>query len=550
VNVRDPEFCRRTFGLLALSAAAGATAVACDEPPPKSAPPTAQTPAPTARTRESLFPKGVRPTRLHAIPESSLSRVERVLVATLQGQVARRPANGPPEGIYVDAGSGYQVWLADLAARHDVEVVAADSAWAIVDRFRAGPTGVSRYVVYRERDGSVNAATSIAAISGAVAVAESLEDEAIQHGLKRAADVRGRSDAWVKSSYWSRFRHDLVFEQKPQFPNQLRDYATMAGAYMFYDGNTDLRREVVDAMARGSATIGWGDSEHGEKTFVSMSSKVGVGTLAADHARNLAPLSGITADTLSQRASGKAPAPRPNTHHVSFVVTDGDNIQWLLGEFQGNKSWYASPLRGSFDMGWGMAPALIDMAPSVMQWYYDNESSGAHQDRFTVGPSGGAYLYPSMYPAADLDLHTARLEASMARADLGVVQILDVDSFDRTDLWSSYLRRQHINGLIYLEYSPYDGLKGRIGWANGKPVISAGAMLWAGEDGADDASVAARLNAAPRDPRTAEGYTVVMVHAWSKSLSNVKNVIDNLHPNVKVVTPDALVELVRRNVRH
>jgi hypothetical protein len=473
-----------------------------------------------------------------------------VLIATLQGQVARRPAGSAGEGIYLVAEDSYAVWLADLAARHGVDVTHAETVWSLVDRFGTGPDGVSRYVLYREGDGSVNPATSIAAISRAVAIAESLEPRAIRHGLKRVADVRGRTDAWVKGAHWSRFRHDLVVEQKPQFANQLRDYATMAGAYTFYDGNSGFRNKVVDGMEHDAATIGWGDGAHGEKTFVSMSSKAGVGTLAADLARNLAPLSGIAVDTMSQRASGKAPALRKGTHHVSFVFTDGDNIQWLLGGFQSSKRWYASPLRGSFDMGWGIAPGLLDLAPSVMQWYYDNESAGPNQDRFTVGPSGGAYLYPSMYPAADLDLHTSRLDASMARADLGVVQILDVGSFDNTALWSRYLRRPHIRGLIYLEYSRYDALEGRIGWASDKPVISAGGLLWEGQDGADGVSVAKRINAAPRDPRAADGYTVVMVHAWSKSLADVKKVVDNLQPHVRVVTPDALVELVRRHVRH
>jgi len=40
------------------------------------------------------------------------------------------------------------------------------------------------------------------------------------------------------------------------------------------------------------------------------------------------------------------------------------------------------------------------------------------------------------------------------------------------------------------------------------------------------------------------------VHAWSKTLANVKNVIDNLDPQVQVVTPDALVQLVSKNVQH
>ena len=396
----------------------------------------------------------------------------------------------------------------------------------------------------------MNVATTVAGLTGAVAVDETLEPAAKAHGLRLVADVRGKDDKWVKQKYWPQLSHSFAVEQKPDFANQLRDYATMAGALVFYDGNSAFRRQVVRDLDTDAATMGWGDASQGEDSFVSMSSQAGVKTIAADHARNLAPLSGITLDRISQRATARVPDPEPGTHHVAFLVTDGDNIQWMLGDFQSSTNWFANPHRGTLDLGWGISPSLVDVAPSVMRWYYDNASTGAHHDRFVVGPSGGGYLYPSMFPRAALDLHTERLATAMGRADLGVVQILDFDAFDDTALWSTYLKRREIDGLIYLEYSRYDTHKGRIVWARDKPVISARTMLWDGLAGADEASVTAELNAAGRDPSTAAGYSIVLWHAWSKTVDNVKTVVDGLARHVKVVTPDALVTLVTRNVRH
>jgi GxGYxYP putative glycoside hydrolase C-terminal domain len=83
-----------------------------------------------------------------------------------------------------------------------------------------------------------------------------------------------------------------------------------------------------------------------------------------------------------------------------------------------------------------------------------------------------------------------------------------------------------------------------------KPVISARTMLWDGLPGADEVSVTAELNAAGRDPSTGGGYSDVLWHAWSKTLDHVKTVVDGLAPHVKVVTPDLLVKLVAKNVRH
>ncbi len=514
------------------------------------------TPAAAAEQTSSgaLYPKGIRPSKLYVLAEGTLTYEERVLVATLQGQLARRSSNaGEAPGIYLDIpGIGYAVWLADLADRYGVELVPSDGVWSLVDRFRQpGSYGrpINTYVLYRRGESSVNVATSLAGITGALAVEETLEPLARQHGLRRVADVRGKDDSWLKREYWPRLRHDLVVEQKPDFANQLRDYATMAGALMFFDGNTDFRRQVVHDLDPDSAVVGWGDASHGEHTFVSVSSQEGSRTIPADHARNLAPLSGITLDRISQRASARPPAVEPDVHYVAFLNTDGDNIQWLLGDFQSSTRWFANPNRGAFDLGWGISPSLVDLAPSVMRWYYDHASAGTHQERYVVGPSGGGYLYPSMYPRGELRLHARRLAGSMARADLGVAQIIDFDSFDDTALWSAYLDQEQIEGLIYLEYSRYDSHKGRIVWANDKPVISARTMLWSGLSGADETSVTAELNNAVRDPSSAAGYSVVMWHAWSKTVDNVKAVVDNLAPHVRVVTPDALVKLVARNVR-
>lgn len=483
----------------------------------------------------TAYPKGARPTALHVLPRAGLDTADAVLAATLQGLLARRPG----EGIYLEmAGLGYGVWLQDLADRYVVPLRPATDVWDLVDRFRRDAGG---YVLYDEPE--VNVATTVAGMTGAVAVEAGKQALAERHGLRLAADVRGRDDAWVRDTYWGRLRHDVVFEQRPELADELRDYAAMAGAYAFYDGNTALREQILGALDSDASVIGWGDATGGEDDFVGPSSDTGVRTIAADHARNLSVLSSVRAEHVHQRPAG--PLPNGNDKHdVTFLCTDGDNVQWLLGDFQSDQRWYAAPNRGT-GLGWGVAPGLVDLAPSVLRWYYDH----AGQDRFTVGPSGAGYFYPSRYPRADLDRHTARLADDMTRADLGVVQIIDVGSFDDTSLWSSYLRQKQIEGLIYLEYSRYDGLGGRIVWADDKPVISARAMLWDGLDGADEASVTAELNASPADPHSQDGYSVVMWHAWSKTAADVQTVIDGLAPHIEVVPPDTLVKLAARDIR-
>jgi len=84
-------------------------------------------------------------------------------------------------------------------------------------------------------------------------------------------------------------------------------------------------------------------------------------------------------------------------HCVAFLVTDGDNLQWALGDFP---DYFNHPARGSFSMGWALPPSLADLAPSALQWFYANASNGLAKDFFVAGPSALGYMYPSRYPLA------------------------------------------------------------------------------------------------------------------------------------------------------
>ncbi len=489
-----------------------------------------------AAPTQSAYPKGQRPQVLNVFAEDTLSLPERTLATTLQGLMARRGG----ESLYLNLPTlGYQHWLDGLVSQYGVRT-RPGNLWNTVRR-----SGIRGYVLFRAGTPSVNVATTLAGVTGAVAIEESLEALAIQNGLRKVLDVRDKDDRWVFETYWPRLRHDVVVEQRADIPERLRDYVTMAGTLAFFDGNSEFRADVVDALDDDGTVIGWGDASAGEDAFIGVNSATGVKALPADHARNLSVLSGISEDRLTQHVSAHAPTPDPDAHYVTFLITDGDNIQWALGDFPTDPRWFGSPRRGEVDLGWGISPSLIDLAPSVMRWFYDQ----SRKDRWVVGPSGGGYMYPSRYPAAALDKHTASLARAMGRADLSVAQIIDFDAFENTRLWSSYLKRPEIDGLIYLEYSRYDGLKGKVVWSEGKPVISARTMLWDGLDGADEASVTAELNAATRNPFSTAGYSVVVWHAWSKSVDNVLSVVDGLAPHVKVVPPDTLVRMVGKHAK-
>ncbi len=194
-------------------------------------------------------------------------------------------------------------------------------------------------------------------------------------------------------------------------------------------------------------------------------------------------------------------------------------------------------------MGWGISPGLAELAPIAMQWFYKESARTGGKDGFVAGPSGLGYFYPSQYPIARLREQVVALNRLMEESDLRVVQILDFHAFSRLDLWSLYTLQPAIQGLLYLEFAPYHGAKGQVVFTNGKPIIAAREVLWKGL--CEEEELIGRLNRAERNPSSAQGYSLVAVHAWSKSLADIQKVVKGLAPEVEVLDPEAFVERVR-----
>lgn len=244
------------------------------------------------------FPSGAAFHELYVVDENTLSAAEGVMVGTLQGLVARRRSARPvvPPGlplVYLTTpDSPTALWLSDLSGRYGIHTTTLDSAWQLLAAYlpRGRQPGITGYVLYDD-DPSLSVATTLAGITGSVAVHTSIADQAAGYGLREVADVSGMDDAWLKATYWSRVRHDFAIEQKPSFTFQLRDLATMAGAVLFYDGNDAFREDLVTSLDADSPIIGWGDATDGEQAFVAPSSEAGTFMVAADWAQNLSTLS-------------------------------------------------------------------------------------------------------------------------------------------------------------------------------------------------------------------------------------------------------------------
>ncbi|MGL1891395.1 MAG: GxGYxYP family putative glycoside hydrolase [Spirochaetaceae bacterium] len=485
--------------------------------------------------------------KLLVINANTLSTEEKLLFSTLQGLVS----NFSTTQIYLHPHyGGYDVWLEDLAAK-GVKLVEISDPWSVLEIFKQYIDGYILCSVgelthdnQSLNDQSINVANSLVSLLKAPAVDESLEQKIKDAGFTMVQDVRGKDDKWVFENYKNQLSRDIVFEQKEVLIPALRDFAVATGAYIFFDGNSSFRKEVAMWTNQDVPVFGWG-AKGGEEKFVGMSSKSDLYTIPADHTRNLSVFSGFDAVEMKQK-DNVTTIVEEDVHYVSFLMSDGDNIQWMLGDLYSDSKWWGNDKRASIPMGWATSPIMLDVAPTILNRYYEEAS----MDHFVVGPSGSGYLYPSDYSPEALSIHTERLNKRMGQADLGVVEIIDFGSFKKNSIWDTYTKQENIDALFYLEYSNHKYHKGKIRWSNNKPIITPREMLWEGLRGCNEESVIKSLNKNDKDPTSGKGYSLVLVHAWSNGLDNIQNVIDGLDSNVKVVTPDELVRLVSENVIH
>lgn len=498
-------------------------------------------------TSESYIKNTKTPKKLFVISENNLTKEEKAMVSTLQGVVS----SFSHEQIYI-LNSGqpdYKVWLADLNKNHNVEYVEVKYPFDLLNKFKQYVKG---YVLYKGFDNpSINNATTLASLNDSIVVDEKLESKVKSLGITTLkGNCIGTDKHWAYKNLWDKgLNHSTVIQLPPDKPSQLRDYAIMSKSLVFYEDKVDsptLRDNIFSSMNNDPKVFGWGPDEH---TNVTIASKHGVDVIASDFSYNLSVLSSYPSSPKTQYKEN-TPTDK-SAHYVTFIMSDGDNQQWFLGNNFTSKSWFGSPSRDKFKLGWSISPSLYYLAPTVFNQYY-TASNASKNSNFVAPPSGNGYIFPSKFPREKLPSYTARLNDYMGKVDQNYVLILDDDSFHNKDLWNHYTSHSNINGLFYLNYKKSDDYKGEIIWSNNKPIVSSRNLLWKGLQ--DEASliniINERVDKGYTNVNDQNAYTFVYVHVWSKTVDNVQSVVNKLseNPKVKVVTPNVFMELIQKNI--
>lgn len=486
-------------------------------------------------------PRGwVQTTKLESFPEPR--RAFHALVESIAGLAAKSVNElAGDELVWITTGNiAVEHWRSELLARHpEWENRGVFDPWALVERFQ-NRNLIKGYILYRQdsssrkdfawssdMDQSINIATSLAGLLDGILVEEALEEQAKARGLTCLADARRETLTTIWEKYRDRFNRRLLFCQDPQKPNS-RDLAIAHRAFTLYGSDPTLR-QALEFLEPSSPILGWNGGDELETTR--LSSNYGHFQTATDWCMNLTTLMADAATAKSMtipHVDFRKIDWQDQRSAVSFVMTDGDNVQWYESDFfLTNSDFWNSPSRGKIPFGWSSCFShLSQLAPLIIDHAVKTRTPS---DEFVEW--GGGYYYPDRFAASRADRweilakHAARTCELMKKNNTRIIgfNMVNVDSSDARKAYEVFAQAtEGLWGILVFQYYPYEGGGGKIYWVKDRrgieiPVMTARYSIWehAQRPRAGSPAKVAREIRDTVSQTDQPRYDWVVSHAWS-----------------------------------
>jgi len=489
----------------------------------------------------------------------------------------------------VRGNAAYAEWLKRLVKRTGVTTRKSPDLWELV-REQAENGVVKGYILYNHervsleerkdgpRNESANAATAMAGLLGGVVVDEQLREEAEKVGLKMLLDARKLTEKEVFAQHRDAFNRHCVMLQSPE-KGFGRDLA-IAHRMMVLFGRETPTPEVYAWMEPIGTVFGWNLDP--EDKAVGQVSEAGHIIIPCDWAPNLPALSCGSPASLEGFLGPKFRPPSPvpvaaDRSAVGVVMSDGDNLQWLLTTFTHNPRFWANPRRNDFPIGWGLPTGdLLQMSPDTYNYLVETQG-----DKTSILLHLG-YYYPDTFgilrgPEKRKELLARlarRVQLTLAASGTSLFTFLAIDpqSAAAREAYEIFAREIPALGAMFaIQYHPYEGGRGAILWAEGMqgrqiPVTTAAYAIWKASDKRERAQVAEQLaktvqDAAAEANRAAKPFSDwVIVHVWSEfstpggqpgemiqGVDPVVNFSRLVDREVPVITAEQIVERLQPN---
>ncbi len=342
---------------------------------------------------DQIFPTFSQPeSKLIAFPGDLLSHKEMAALACLQGFV-----NAIDTRMVIMAGD-VSKWLGDYGFTY--KTVGRDEAYSYIkDLCKDAVAGV---VLYSDElhDEYMNLASSIGNTMNALPLTAEDYDKWCSEGIELPVlvDIRGliydnptEIYKYFFDNYWKDCNKRLLVVQRPGMAFEMRDLAAATGSAVVYlscAGGTEtwMFKKYLNTMTPGKSILtGWYAGQ--ERELMTVAAQCGLSCVPSDFFSN--------PTVFAQKQSVKVPAvpdmpELENKIYIAYFLSDGDNIQYdmhAMREFWDNNSAH----KGKVPVNWTISPALVDIAPGMMNYYYTRATG---KECFVCGPSGMGYTMP------------------------------------------------------------------------------------------------------------------------------------------------------------
>lgn len=518
------------------------------------------------------IPKGI------IVCKKAKTHGESALSISLSGIVAQaQKENLVDELVWLETQSGeYDVWYAKAISRFNAEERGEFNVWQVLERYQKKGL-ISGYIIYsaeksrkwhQNLDQSYNVAVSYAGVKKAIIIDETMESKVIQMGFKKILDARSISPEDCFNELKGELNKELMVTMNPHYHNN-RDLAIANKSILTY-GVNNLTDSIMAWVKPITPVVGWNSGS--EIDFTILPSKHSLFNTASDWCNNLIVLSAGSDEAKIKKIKGLDPKTidfSKGDHHHSFVMSDGDNMQWTIGNFIKNQNFWGSSKHGEFPIGFTSCPLNLSMmAPDVL-----NEMVESQPEHTTIIEYGGGYQYPDLF-AIEKGTNQEAIQREFAQKVNGNMQrtgakvfgfiCTDIDSPEAIEAYKIYAEEiDDLVGMFAIQYAPYHGGNGEVFWVKNRegieiPVVSSKFSLWQGlkgKGGGDVNKVSGAINQFTQSTEKSLSWT--MVHAWSNFENpDMKNdfasgvepiawCIKKLEKEIIIVSPEELLWRIR-----
>ena len=342
--------------------------------------------------RDRAFPVFSAPEEaLIAFPADLFPAEEMLALACLQGF-----ANARKTRVVILDGD-VETWLGEYG--YSFIRVTPENAYDYIRELAADAAGAVLYATDRSRE-YMNLASSVGNTMRAIPLTDDVYARWTENGvaLPVLADLRALPYTepvdiyrWFFDRYWTDCTHRLLVVQRPDLPFQMRDLAAAVGGAVVYlscagGAETKLFKAFLNTMTPGESILtGWYAGQ--ERELMTVAAQCGLSCVPSDFFRN--PTVFAQSVHVKPPAVPKTPA-LANKIYIAYFLSDGDNIQYDMGMMRhywdDNRQY-----RGQVPVNWTISPALVDIAPGMMNYYY---AGATDSECFVCGPSGMGYTMP------------------------------------------------------------------------------------------------------------------------------------------------------------